>query len=254
MDSLTTILLMIFFFAAAILYSSVGHAGASAYQAVMALFGVAPNTMKATALALNIVVASVGTYKFHRAGFFSWRVFYPFALGSIPFAFIGGQITLSDWFYKVIVGAVLLFAAHRMFVASAIKGVEAARPLSLWIGVGCGIGIGLLSGLTGVGGGIFLSPLLILMRWSDAKTTAGISVTFILVNSIAGLAGNLSRVNALPAIAPLWMIGVLIGGLIGAEYGSKRFGNVTLKRLLAVVLLLGGLVLILDGMNYLLRL
>ena len=249
MDSLTTILLTIFFFAVAILYSSVGHAGASAYQAVMALFGVAPATMKATALALNIVVASVGAYKFYRAGFFSWRVFYPFALGSIPFAFIGGQITLSDWFYKVIVGAVLLFAAYRMFAVSVVKGEVAARPLPIWIGVGCGIGIGLLSGLTGVGGGIFLSPLLILMRWSEAKTTAGVSVTFILVNSIAGLAGNLSRVNALPPIIPLWMIAVLIGGLIGAEYGSKRFGNVTLKRVLACVLVLGGLALMWDGVR-----
>jgi uncharacterized membrane protein YfcA len=117
------------------------------------------------------------------------------------------------------------------------------------MGVGCGIGIGLLSGLTGVGGGIFLSPLLILMKWADAKTTAGISVTFILVNSIAGLAGNLSRVNALPSIIPLWMIAVLIGGLIGAEYGSRRFGSVTLKRLLALVLLLGGLVLMVDGLK-----
>jgi len=254
MEPLTTILLTIFFFAVAILYSSVGHAGASAYQAVMAIFGLAPATMKATALALNIIVASVGTFKFYRAGFFSWRVFYPFALGSIPFAFIGGQIALSDWFYKVIVGAMLLFAAYRMFAASAVKGEEAARPLPIWIGLGCGIGIGLLSGLTGVGGGIFLSPLLILMHWADAKTTAGVSVTFILVNSVAGLAGNLSRVNALPPIIPLWMIAVLIGGLIGAEYGSKRFGNVTLKRLLAVVLLLGGLALMLDGVNYIWRL
>lgn len=252
MDSLTTIFLSLFFFAAAILYSSVGHAGASAYQAVMALFGVAPATMKATALALNIVVASVGAFKFYRAGFFSWRVFVPFALGSIPFAFIGGQITLSDWFYKVIVGVILLFAAYRMFAVSAVKGEEAVRPLPIWIGVGCGIGIGLLSGLTGVGGGIFLSPLLILMRWADAKMTAGISVTFILVNSIAGLAGNVSRVNALPSIIPLWMLAVLIGGLIGAEYGSRRFGSVTLKRLLALVLLLGGLALMLDGVKLLL--
>ncbi|MBI5714946.1 MAG: sulfite exporter TauE/SafE family protein [Chloroflexi bacterium] len=241
MDSLTTIFLSLFFFAAAILYSSVGHAGASAYQAVMALFGVAPATMKATALALNSVVASVGAFKFYRAGFFSWRVFVPFALGSIPFAFIGGQITLSDWFYKVIVGVILLFAAYRMFAVSAVKGEEAARPLPIWIGVGCGIGIGLLSGLTGVGGGIFLSPLLILMRWADAKMTAG-----------AGLAGNVSRVNALPSIIPLWMLAVLIGGLIGAEYGSRRFGSVTLKRLLALVLLLGGLALMLDGVKLLL--
>ena len=108
-----------------------GHAGASAYQAVMALFGVAPATMKATALALNIVVASVGAYKFYRAGFFSWRVFYPFALGSIPFAFIGGQITLSDWFYKVIVGAVLLFAAYRMFAVSVVKGSGGAPVANL---------------------------------------------------------------------------------------------------------------------------
>jgi uncharacterized membrane protein YfcA len=249
MDSLTTFILTLFFFAAAVLYYSVGHAGASAYQAVMALFGVAPATMRATALALNIVVASVGAYKFYRAGFFSWRVFHPFALGSIPFAFLGGQITLSDWFYKVIVGGVLLFSAYRMFAASAVKGEEAVRPLPMWIGVGCGIGIGLLSGLTGVGGGIFLSPLLILMKWADAKTTAGVSVTFILVNSVAGLAGNLSRVNALPPIIPLWMIAVLIGGLIGAEYGSRRFGSVTLKRLLAFVLVLGGLALVLDGVK-----
>jgi uncharacterized membrane protein YfcA len=249
MDSLTSIFLAFLFFVVALLYSSVGQAGASAYQAIMALFGIAPATMKATALALNIVVSLVGSYKFHRAGLFSWRIFYPLAIGSIPFAFIGGQIMLSDWFYKVSVGILLCLAAYRMFVANAVAQNEIVHPLPLWIGVLCGIGIGLLSGLTGVGGGIFLSPLLIWAKWSDAKTTAGISVTFILVNSIAGLAGNLVYVNAVPSSIPLWMVAVLIGGLIGAEYGSKHFDNVTLKRLLAFVLILGGLALILDGMR-----
>ena len=245
----TNIILAILFFAAAVLYASVGHAGASGYLAIMSLFGIAPAEMRPTALALNILVATIGTYKFYRAGNFSWRVFLPFAIGSVPFAYIGGGLALPIQIYKPIVGLVLLYSAVRLFQTTRINdSVAEFIPAPVWIGVSTGIAIGLLSGLTGVGGGIFLSPLIVLMNWADARHTAGVSAAFILVNSIAGLLGNFSSVGSLPASLPLLAVSVAIGGYLGAEYGRKRFSNVTIKRLLAVVLVIGGLKMILEGL------
>ena len=241
MGTFAAFFLTILMFFAALLYSSVGHAGASGYLAVMAIFDVAPEVMRPTALALNILVATITTIKFFRVGAFSWKLLLPFALGSIPFAFIGGSLTLPGYLYKPVVGLVLLFAAYRLLRANYSSDPTATNPLPFWAGVLSGIAIGFLSGLTGVGGGIFVSPLLLFMNWAEVRETAGVSAAFILVNSIAGLLGNLASVAQLPSVIIYWAPAAAIGGYIGAEYGSKRFGSLTLKRLLAVVLIVAGL-------------
>jgi uncharacterized protein len=231
----------ILIFTAAVLYSSVGHAGASGYLAVMAIFGIAPEVMKPTALALNILVAAITTIKFYRAGAFSWKILLPFALGSIPFAFIGGGLTLPGHLYKPVVGIILIYAAYRLLRANHLNDTSAIKPLPFWAGVVSGVAIGFISGLTGVGGGIFISPLLLFMDWAHTRETAGISAAFILLNSIAGLLGNLASVSQLPSVVVYWAPAAVIGGFIGAEYGSKHLGSLALKRLLAIVLIIAGL-------------
>jgi uncharacterized protein len=232
-------------FIAAILYSSVGHGGASGYLAAMALFGVAPAVMKPTALVLNIIVAAIATTKFYRAGCFDKSLFWQFAIGSIPCAFIGGSIILPTQIYKPILGIVLLYAAGRLGLIQASSQPQQAHSLPIWVSIGLGMAIGLLSGLTGVGGGIFLSPLLLLMGWATMKQAAGVSAAFILVNSISGLLGYLTKFPTLPSSLWIWAICAAVGGWIGSEYGSKRIGNYKLQVLLAVVLAIAGVKLIL---------
>jgi uncharacterized membrane protein YfcA len=232
---------------AAILYSSVGHAGASGYLAAMALFGLASEVMKPTALSLNILVAAIATAQFYRAGHFSWSLFFPFTFGSIPLAFIGGAIQVPEAVYKPAVGLVLLFAAGRLFLAARSPAAPLAEGISmppLAVAVGLGGVIGFLSGLIGVGGGIFLSPLLLLMKWADIRHTAAVSAAFILVNSIAGLAGNLTSVRFLPESIPIWAVAAAVGGVIGSELGSRRFPSPALRSLLAVVLVIAAVKLI----------
>jgi uncharacterized membrane protein YfcA len=239
-----TLIIAILFFVGAALYASVGHGGASSYLAVMGLFSLAPDVMKPTALALNILVASVATFKFYRAGLFSWRLFWPFAVASIPAAFVGGAVMLPTRWYKLVVGIVLLYAAVWMFRS-------ALRPISkethsppLWAAVLAGLAIGILSGLTGVGGGIFLSPLLLSMGWAETRATSGVAAPFILVNSIAGLLGHIASVSQLPPNVPVWGAAALIGGWIGATYGSKRAPVPVLRQLLSLVLVVAGVKLI----------
>lgn len=221
-------------FVAALLYSMVGHAGASGYLAAMALVGVAPAVMKPTALTLNILVATVGTVQFVRAGRFSWSLFWPFAIGSIPFAFLGGSLALPVTVYKRLLAIVLLYAAFRLFRSATSE--NEPRPVARPVAIGSGAGIGFLSGLTGVGGGIFLSPLMLLMGWADARRTAAVSVAFILVNSISGLLGHLSSVRSLPREIAVLAGVALAGGLIGSTLGSRKLPSPVLRRLLAVVL------------------
>ncbi len=222
----------------AFLYSSVGHAGASGYIAVMSLFSLAPGVVKPTALVLNILVASIGALQFWRAGHFSGRLFWPFALLSIPLAFVGGWLSLPAYVFKVVVGLVLWFSAFRFLLHPSSDEVrcEPSRPAALSIGAG----LGLLSGLTGVGGGIFLTPLLLLMRWSRTKTAAAVSALFILVNSASGLLGYVANNKGLPKFAPVLALTVIIGGTAGSYFGSRRFQHTVIKRLLAVVLLIAG--------------
>lgn len=226
----------------AILYSSVGHGGASGYLAVMAFLAVVPELTKPTALLLNVFVASIATFQFYRAGYFSWRIFLPFALTSVPFAFVGGMIQLPLLAYKIALGVVLIFAALRLaWKLTALKEVS-DPPIGASLVIGASIG--LLSGLVGVGGGIFLTPVLLLMNWSETKKAAGVSAMFILVNSISGLAGNYSQVIQLPGYVLFWVLAAIAGGVIGSTLGSKKFNSLALRRILAVVLLFAGVKLI----------
>lgn len=233
------LLIILAIFVVAILYSSVGHGGASGYLAVMALFLIDPAITKPTAFMLNIFVASIGTWQFYRAGYFSWRILWPFVATSIPFSFIGSMIVLPTMIYKILLGIVLILAALRLaWKLTAPEGKTASPPI--WISLILGAIIGLLSGLVGVGGGIFLTPLLLLMNWSETKVAAGVSAMFILVNSIAGLAGNPRQVFELPRNVWFWVASAIIGGLIGSTLGTRKFNSLTLRRVLAVVLLFAG--------------
>jgi len=235
-----TLPLTFLIFVAALLYSSVGHAGASGYLAAMALFNLAPDVMKPTALVLNLVVATVGTIRFARAGCFSWNVFWPFAVFSVPLAFLGGAMKLAIPAYKMILACVLLFAAWRLGAKPSVSPSAEPKPVVLPLALFFGASIGLVSGLTGVGGGIFLSPLLLFLGWADVRRTAGVSVAFILVNSAAGLLGHLASVKNIPAGIIWWAPAALFGGLIGSELGSRRLTPMMMRRLLAVVLVIAG--------------
>jgi uncharacterized membrane protein YfcA len=235
-----TLVIAILFFAGAALYASVGHAGASAYLAVMGLYNFTPSVMKPTALALNILVAAVATLKFYRAGLFSWRLFWPFAVVSVPAAFVGGAMSLPERWYKVVVGIVLLYAAVWMFRSSLKPLNVTTHAPPLWAAILAGLLIGFLSGLTGVGGGIFLSPLLLYLGWAETRATSGVAAPFILVNSIAGLLGHFSSVTQLPPNLLVWGAAAVIGGWIGASHGSKRAPAPVLRQLLALVLIVAG--------------
>lgn len=222
----------------AFLYSSVGHAGASGYIAVMSLLSLAPEVIKPTALTLNILVASIGTWQFWRAGHFSWPLFWPFALMSMPMAWVGGYLALPGAVFQKLVGLVLLWSAWRFFVRPPAERepVAPARPAALAIGGG----IGLLSGLTGTGGGIFLTPILLFMNWSRTRTAAAVSALFILVNSTAGLAGTVSGTGRFPSFALVLVAAAGLGGAAGSRLGSRHLEPAMIKRLLATVLLIAG--------------
>jgi uncharacterized protein len=240
------VILAALFFAAALLYSSVGHAGASAYLAAMALVGLAPETMRPTALVLNLFVAAIVIVRFARAGHVPWRHLLPLAAGSIPTAFLGGSIDLPGEIYRPLVALVLLAGAARL--ATATAAADGQRPgVPILPGVVAGATIGLLAGLTGTGGGIFLTPLLVIAAWTGTRDAAGLSGAFIGVNSIAGLAGLLTGGVALPPAIPLWVVSVVAGGLIGSWLGSARFSILTLRRALALVLVLAAGKLVLFG-------
>lgn len=226
-------------FVAALLYSSVGHAGASGYLAVMVLLGTAPAQMRPAALIMNLAVASIGAFQFVRAGHFRWRLFWPFALASIPMAYLGGRISLPVDTYRSVVGVVLLASAARF--AFTLRAADApGRIPRLPVAMAAGAVLGLLAGLTGVGGGIFLSPLLLLMGWADLRTTAATSVVFILVNSAAGLAGQMPLRDPLPAELVWWIPAVMAGGTIGSWGGARRLSSPALRMTLAAVLLVAG--------------
>ena len=239
-------LLALLVFVAALLYSSVGHGGASGYLAAMGLVGVAAAVMKPTALVLNVLVASVASLQFLRAGAFSWAAFWPFAVASVPLAFVGGAVSLPGGAYKRLVGVVLLYAAWRL-LAHVVRPAAATHPPPVGVALVVGAAIGLLSGLVGVGGGIFLSPLLLFMGWAGTREMAGVSALFILANSLAGLAGHLASLSLLPPETPLLAASAFAGGVIGSTFGARRFSTPTLRRLLGVVLVVAGGKMLLGG-------
>lgn len=222
----------------AFLYSSVGHAGASGYIAVLTLAGLSAAVVRPTSLVLNILVATLTSYQFWRAGHFSWTRFWPFAALSVPGAFVGGYIHVPTEVFKALVGAVLLLSAARFAVKT--EDPEQVTPPSRGVALLVGAALGLLSGLTGTGGGVFLTPLMLLMGWAKTKHTAAVSALFILVNSIAGLAGFLSSGRPLPRFA--WGLAVVAvgAGLVGSYLGSRRFPVRTIRLTLAVVLVIAG--------------
>ncbi|KAB0269085.1 sulfite exporter TauE/SafE family protein [Microvirga brassicacearum] len=224
----------------AMLYTSVGHAGASAYIATMALFGVAPAVMRPTALVLNILVASLTTFRYMKADLFHWRTLWPVLIGAIPMAFVGGSIQLPGHYYRPLVGVILLIAAARLLWPGMTKIAKDTRDIPIGWGIVSGVGIGLLSGLTGTGGGIFLSPLLLFMGWSETRTASGVAAAFILCNSVAGLLGNIASVQSLPAELPLYAGAVLVGALVGTTLGIKLASPAILKAL-GIVLVIAGL-------------
>ena len=219
----------------AFLYASVGHGGASGYLAVMALFAIAPPVMKQTALLLNLGVSLMSFIAFYRQGYFKWTLFWPFALGSIPAAFIGASIPLTDSTYKQILGACLFLAVIRMVIT--LKESE-PRKLNLGMGVLAGASIGILSGMIGIGGGIILSPLLLLFRWANLKEAAAISALFIFVNSVAGLAGLKTWIPLDQSQMIYWLVASLIGGFLGARWGAGIASNTKVKWILSVVLVI----------------
>ncbi|HRP06944.1 MAG TPA: sulfite exporter TauE/SafE family protein [Gemmatimonadales bacterium] len=231
---------MLLFLIVAILYSSVGHAGASGYLAVMALLGVAAGIMRPAALLLNLVVASVGARAFISAGHLRWPLLWPFLVTSVPMAYIGGRISLPVDVYRSLVGVVLLLSALRLIMqvrAPDSPGMPPRRPVAMAVGAA----LGLLAGLTGVGGGIFLSPLLLLAGWANLRTTAATSVVFILANSASGLLGQLHAIESIPVTTVLpWAVAVLLGGLIGSELGARRLPSPAIRATLAVVLVVAG--------------
>lgn len=223
-------------FFVAVLYSSVGHGGASGYLAVMALFSIAAATASTGALVLNVLVAGTAWAAFRRAGHFQWSLTWPFLLGSVPLAFAGGLLKTSEPVFKALLAFALACAALRMFLPDRTPDeVRGVRPLpAAWIGGG----IGMLSGIVGVGGGIFLSPLMILMRWAEPKAVAATSACFIVINSVAALAARFVKGGLETSIQLPWVAAAFAGGLLGSRLGARRLGTVWLRRLLGVVLLI----------------
>jgi hypothetical protein len=236
MDPTTVAALAILFALAAALYSSVGHGGASAYIAAMALFSVAPATMKPTALALNLLVAGFGAWRYWSRGLTNWKLLAAFAVTAAPAAFIGGGIHLPAIYYKPLVGILLGLAALRLLWQPVALAERPVRPPSLSITLPAGAVLGLLAGLTGTGGGIFLSPLIILMAWEEPRHTSGVAAAFIFVNSAAGLAGNLASVGYLPRELPIFLAAVAGGALLGTWLGVERLPRPWLLRALGLVL------------------
>lgn len=233
---MTDILFLGAIFLIAILYSSVGHGGASAYLALMALLGFAPEIMRPAALVLNIFVSSIAFISFARNDHFKFKLLWPFIITSIPFAFLGGTFQIDSRIYKVILGIFLLFAILRMILKVRDEGgrLKAINtPFAMFIGAL----LGFFSGLIGIGGGIILSPIIILLGWASIKQTAAVSAAFIFLNSLAGFSGFILK-NELPDMRILYMVlaGVL-GGVLGSYLGSFRIREIYLRYTLAIVLL-----------------
>ena len=240
-----TIFFLLLLFIVAFLYAAVGHGGASGYLALMAVFGMMPEIMKPTALLLNLFVSLSAFVLFYKEGHFKWKIFLPFALASIPFSFLGGMISLDATVYKKILGILLLIPVVRL-AAFPNRDINDLKQSTVFISLLIGACIGFLSGLIGIGGGIILSPVLLLLAWTNQKQTAAISALFIFVNSLSGLAGQLTKgINFQSEMFVL--VGVAFtGGSVGAWFGARKFNQNILKYLLATVLLMASVKLLLT--------
>lgn len=240
-----SILFFILLFIVALLYASVGHGGASGYLALMAIYGFAPEVMKPSALILNLFVSLTSFIMFYKGGHFKWKLFLPFAIASIPFSFLGGTITLDAAIYKKVLGVLLLLPVARFFFYPNTEDAH-LKSANLMLSILIGAVIGFLSGLIGIGGGIILSPVLLLLNWTNQKQTAAISALFIFVNSVAGLAGQFSKGIEIDNTVFGFVAIAFIGGLGGAWLGSLRLNQTYLKYTLAIVLLMASIKLILT--------
>jgi uncharacterized membrane protein YfcA len=242
MTSANLILAFILFLTIATLYSSVGHAGASGYLAVMALLSFAPETIKPTSLILNVVVASIASVKYIKEDCFDKKVFFPFVITSIPLAFLGGYISLNPKYFKFIAGFFLVLASVLLIIreSSKLKKSE-TKTMPVMYGLGIGSVIGLVSGLIGVGGGIFLSPIIISANWTTVKKASGVAAVFILCNSLAGLSGHIIGLNKIDHNTVYWILAVFLGGLLGSHLGTVKLNNKIIIACLFFVLLTAGL-------------
>ncbi len=229
----------ILLFIVAMLYSSVGHGGASGYLALMAIYAFTPGVMKPTALILNLFVSLTSFIQFYRGEHFKWKIFLPLALASIPLAFAGGLITMEASIYKKVLGSLLFIPVVRFLFFANIPD-EQLKKSNFALSILIGSLIGFLSGLIGIGGGIILSPILLLLAWTNQKQTAAISALFIFVNSLSGLAGQLTKgINVSPDMLS-YVVVAFAGGLCGAYFGALKFNQNILKNTLAVVLMMAG--------------
>lgn len=236
MDTTTLYLFYALLLLVAFLYASVGHGGASGYLALMAIFSVSPDVMKPTALLLNLFVSLTSFIQFYRGKHFNFNLFWPFALASIPMSFLGGMVVVDGTIYKKILGILLIVPILRFLFFSNFKITE-IRKANIVLSLVIGAGIGFLSGLIGIGGGILLSPVILLLKWADQKQTAAISALFIFVNSLAGLAGQLTKGIHFSTDMAGYVAAAFAGGLAGAYFGALKFNQTILKNILACVLI-----------------
>jgi uncharacterized protein len=249
MNSLEITLALVFF-VVAILYSSVGHAGASGYLAAMALLGMAPEQMRPTALALNILVGSIGLFRFYRAGLIDYKKVLPFVMASAPCAFFAAKYPIAKEHYSFLLGLFLIVAALAVFKSAlTLSKTESDSPLRAvsWpIAAIVGGIIGVVSGLTGTGGAIFLTPLLLFFRWAHTREASGISVAFVFINSLTALAGLWKGGANFPETLPIWLMAVAVGALIGTQLGIHRLPVRSLRYALSLVLLIAAAKLLLG--------
>ncbi len=239
----SNVFFLLLIFVIAFLYASVGHGGASGYLAVMALFSFTPSLMKSSALLLNIFVSLIAFYQYYKGGYLKWKLFLPFAIGSIPASFIGSLITIDAILYKKIIGLLLIFPI--LLLLNVIgKSSNEIKDVKVRLALLIGVSIGVLSGMIGIGGGIILSPIILMLHWGNIKQTACVSALFIFVNSISGLIGLVSKGEIINSQIYVWVLIALTGGYLGAYYGRNKFSNLSLKRILAVALIIASIKLI----------
>lgn len=238
------------FFLVAFLYSTVGHGGASGYLAVLSLFAFPTDEMASTALLLNIIVAGIAFYYYYRSGFFSFKLTIPFLLSSIPLAFIGGMIHIPKQIYGLLLTIALIAAAFRLIIKfeSDTNGNLKYTLPSMKIALPTGGAVGFISGVVGIGGGIFLSPIILLLKWADPKFTAATSALFIVANSIAGVLGRIIDDRFFIGSLLPYLCAAIVGGFAGSFWGSKKFSNVTLRRLLGIVLIIAAIKLLITSL------